>query len=127
MTRFQLIYDFTQSIFVALSDGRDFVSGYSKLSKASFDHVGALPKGVWAHVALVYESGMLYFYVNGELASSKDGMPFTPKELAKPVPFRIGGSEIRTDTWNGIIDEVRIESTARSAEWVKAEYEKYAK
>ena len=126
-TRFQLVYDFLKSEFVALTDGYNLVSGYSELSKGSIDRGGPMPKETWAHLVLVYESGKLYFYVNGELASPKDGMPFTPKELAKPVPFRIGGSEIRTDTWNGIIDEVRIESTAHSAEWVKAEYEKLAK
>ena len=54
-------------------------------------------------------------------------MPFKPKNTAEPMPFRIGGSEVPNDTWNGVIDEVRIESVARSADWVKAEYEKYAK
>ena len=62
-----------------------------------------------------------------ELVSDKAGVPFRPKDTEKPMPFRIGGSEVPNDTWNGAIDEVAIESTARSAEWVKAEYEKFAK
>ena len=126
-TRFQLIYDFVKSEFIAVTDGYNLISGYSELSKGSIDRGGVMPKETWAHLVLVYESGKLYFYVNGELASPKDGLTFTPKELAKPVPFRIGGSEVPNDTWNGVIDEVRIESVARSADWVKAEYKKYAK
>jgi hypothetical protein len=125
-SRFQLIYDFTMSSFVALSDGVD-QAGYSWLCMGSIDRGGVMPKGSWAHLALVYENGKFYFYVNGELASVKDGVPFTPKDLPSPAPFRIGGTETANDTWNGVIDEVRIESVAHNADWVKAEYEKFAK
>ena len=81
----------------------------------------------WANITLVYEDGKLFFYVNGELVSDENGVPFTLKDFLDPVPFRIGGTEIANDTWNGVIDEVTIESTARSAEWVKAQYEALAK
>ena len=110
--RFQLQYDVTISSIVAVSDGIS-ATGYAWLSKGN--------------ITLVYENGKLFLYVNGELASEPAGVPFKPKDMAEPVPFRIGGTEVANDTWNGIIDEVTIESTARSAEWVKAQYEALAK
>lgn len=120
--RIQLQYDFTMSAFAAVSEaisptGLVWLSEYGKVR----------PLNEWANITLVYESGKLFFYVNGELVSEENGVSFTPKDFPEPVPFRIGGSELPNDTWNGVIDEVRIESVARSADWVKAEYEKYAK
>ena len=68
-------------------------------------------------------------YVNGKpvAIAGSDGTEFAgefvPNELNRSVPFRIGGDEIETETWNGAIDEIRIESIARSPEWIKAMYE----
>lgn len=128
LSRFQLQYEFMTSSFVAVGDGMDLSGyGYAWLAKGNVERGGTLPMNEWSLLVLVNEGGKLYFYINGELVSNKAGVPFTPKEVATPLPFRIGGSEVPNDTWNGVIDEVKIESVARSAEWVKAEYEKYAK
>jgi hypothetical protein len=128
LSRFQLQYEFMTSSFVAVGDGMDLSGyGYAWLAKGNVERGGTLPMNEWSLLVLVNEGGKLYFYINGELVSNKAGVPFTPKKVAAPLPFRIGGSEVPNDTWNGAIDEVKIESVARSAEWVKAEYEKYAK
>ena len=128
LSRFQLQYEFMTSSFVAVGDGMDLSGyGYAWLAKGNVERGGTLPMNEWSLLVLVNEGGKLYFYINGELVSNKAGVLFTPKEVAAPLPFRIGGSEVPNDTWNGAIDEVKIESVARSAEWVKAEYEKYAK
>ena len=124
--RFQLQYDFLASTIVAVSDGIT-QTGYVTLSKGNTEKGGVLPPNEWAHIVLVNKSGLLYLYVNGELASLATGKAFIPKDFDEPVPFCIGGSETANDTWNGVIDEVTIESIAHDAEWVKAEYEKYAK
>lgn len=124
--RFQLQYDFGISSVVAVSDGIS-QTGYAWLSKGNTERGGVLPPNEWANMTLVYENGKMFLYVNGELASLAEGVAFTPKEIAGPIPFRIGGSEVANDTWNGAIDEVFIESVAHDAEWVKAQYEKYAK
>ena len=95
-----------------------------------------VPQNEWAHLALVSRDRVLTMYVNGEAVeilrgdSDYTGIPlggFIPNDLLTPVPFRIGGDEIDVETWNGAIDEIKIASTARSAEWVRAEYEKFAK
>ena len=116
------------SSFVAVGDGMDLSGyGYAWLAKGNVERGGSLPMNEWSLLVLVNEGGKLYFYINGVLVSNKAGVPFTPKNVAVPLPFRIGGSEVPNDTWNGVIDEVKIESVARSAEWVKAEYEALAK
>lgn len=128
LSRFQLQYEFMTSSFVAVGDGMDLSGyGYAWLAKGNVERGGTLPMNEWSLLVLVNEGGKLYFYINGVLVSNKAGVPFTPKKVAAPLPFRIGGSEVPNDTWNGVIDEVKIESVARSADWVKAEYEKYAK
>ena len=127
-SRFQLQYEIMQSAITAVGDGVDWSGyGYAWLAKGNVERGGKLPMDEWAHLVLVYENEKLYLYINGELVSVKEGVPFRPKDTTKPMPFRIGGTEVAADTWNGPIDEVKIESVARNAEWVKAEYEKYAK
>ena len=127
-SRFQLQYEIMTSSITAVGDGVDLSGyGYAWLSKGNVERGGRLPMNEWAHLVLVYENEKLYFYINGELVSVKEGVPFRPKDTTKPMPFRIGGTEVAADTWNGPIDEVKIESVAHNADWVKAEYEKYAK
>ena len=120
--RIQLQYDFAVGAFAAVSEAIS-PTGLVWLSEPG----RVRPLNEWANITLVYEDGKLFFYVNGELVSDENGVPFTLKDFLDPVPFRIGGTEIANDTWNGVIDEVTIESTARSAEWVKAQYEALAK
>ena len=127
-SRFQLQYEIMTSSITAVGDGVDLSGyGYAWLAKGNVERGGKLPMDEWAHLVLVYENEKLYLYINGELVSVKEGVPFRPKDTTKPMPFRIGGTEVANDTWNGPIDEVKIESVAHNAEWVKAEYEKYAK
>ena len=112
-------YDPTLKALTVVSNGLDMATGHVWL--------GGLTTNTWTFLTLKYKDGKLFFYVNGELASNPMGVVFVPKEVAEPVPFRIGGTELAYDTWNGAIDEVTIDMFARSDEWIKAEYEKFAK
>jgi hypothetical protein len=90
----------------------------------------SVPVWEWAFLVLVSKNHKVSMYVNGEpiAIAGSDGTEFAgefvPNELNRNVPFRIGGDEIGTETWNGVIDEVRIESIARSPEWINAMYER---
>ena len=86
-----------------------------------FGDSSIVPIGEWAHLALVSQGGVVTMYVNGEQVG--ESQEFTPNDLSRPVPLRVGGNEVDTETWNGALDEVRIETVARSAEWVKTAYE----
>ena len=121
-SRFQMQYDWTSKSLTVVSNGLDLSTGYAWLVKADTEFGGMLPTDAWTFLTLVYKEGKLYFYVNAELVSANVGIPFVPSAVSEPVPFRIGGTEIASDTWNGVLDEVRIESTARSEEWIRRQF-----
>lgn len=70
-------------------------------------------------------------YVNGEpvpitgINGTEFSMEFVPNKLNRSVPFRIGGNEIETETWNGAIGNAIVETRVRSPEWIKAKYSSY--
>jgi Concanavalin A-like lectin/glucanases superfamily/Domain of unknown function (DUF2341)/Fibronectin type III domain len=77
--------------------------------------------GNWYHIAGTFDGSRYQIYVNGSLvASSSDSTP--PAHTAK-VPllgaFDQGGS---IHYFEGALDEARISSIARSADWIATEY-----
>jgi len=127
-SRIQMQYDPSVGrALTVVSNGLDLSTGYAWLAKADTEYGGVLPVDTWTFLSLVYQDGKLFFYVNGELVSSPVGIAFVPSPVSEPVPFRIGGTELASDTWNGVLDEVTIDFFARSAESIKAEYQKLAK
>lgn len=81
-----------------------------------------IPVGEWIHLALTCKMGFYAMYVNGELVGEA---PMFASAYAgtKMIPVRVGGSGVDADTWNGALDEIRIESVVRDAKWIKAVYE----
>jgi hypothetical protein len=80
-----------------------------------------IPMSQWIHVAHTYRNGDSRIYVNGQL----DAKPTTsglPLAIRRPERMWIGGWY---DNFHfvGDIDEVRISNVARSADWIKLEYE----
>jgi len=86
-----------------------------------FGDSSSISVGEWAFIALVSKDHMVNMYVNGRPVG--ETQEFVPNELNRSVPFRIGGNEVRTETWNGVIDRVSIETRARTPEWIRAKYE----
>ena len=60
-------------------------------------------------------------FVNGKRVS--DPIAFQLREVDMVLPFRVGGNDVEEETWNGSLDEVRVVTKARSAEWLRMEYE----
>ena len=77
-----------------------------------------LPMSQWIHVVHTYKSGDSRIYVNGRL----DGATTPMLAIKNPVRMWIGGWYDNFD-FVGDIDEVRISKVARSADWVRLEYE----
>jgi hypothetical protein len=71
----------------------------------------ALGLNVWTHLAATYDGAMLRLYVNGALAGST---ALTGSLDATTGPLRIGGNSVRSEWFNGLIDEVRVYSRALS-------------
>ncbi len=79
-----------------------------------------LPMAQWVQVVHTYSDGRAQLYVNGVL----DNQPSKGGAMAikKPARLWIGGW-YNNYNFVGDIDEVRISTVARSAEWVKLQYE----
>jgi hypothetical protein len=75
----------------------------------------------WIQAVHSYEDGQSLLYINGEKRG--EGSPNgTSLAIEKPARMWIGGWYDNYD-YVGEIDEVRISSVARSADWVRLEYE----
>ena len=88
-------------------------SDFSNISSGS-----RLPMGEWIHVVHTYGNGPRRIYINGKL----DCEAKTKLDIKSPSRFWIGGWYNNYD-FIGDIDEVRISKVARSADWVKLQYE----
>ena len=89
-------------------------------SSAGLRADSAIPMSEWVHAIHTYQKGDSRLYVNGVL----DGVSTTdttPLDIKSPAKMWMGG-------WAGYVfkgdmDEVRISKVARSAAWVKLQYE----
>ncbi len=77
-----------------------------------------LPRNEWIHVVHTYGTGPRRIYINGKL----DGEAATKLDIKSPARLWLGGWYNNYD-FIGDIDEVRISKVARSADWVRLEYE----
>ena len=82
----------------------------------TFGDSSVVPVDEWSFLVLVSKDNQVSMYVNGKQVGETSS--FTSNPLEKAVPFRIGGNEIPTETWNGLLDEVRVENVARDLEWI---------
>jgi len=77
--------------------------------------------GQWYHVAATYENGTSRIFVNGKLDGTREGK--AAMSVVKDVCMDIGGMRGGGYRFVGDIDEVRISRVARSADWLKLQYE----
>ncbi len=77
-----------------------------------------LPMAEWVHVMHTYNKGEGKIYINGRL----DGSATPLLAIKSPARLWIGGWYNNYD-FVGDIDEVRISRVARSADWVKLQFE----
>ena len=76
--------------------------------------------GRWYHVAATYSNGTSRIYVNGKLEGSNYHK--AAMSLMNDIGMTIGGLR-GSFQYTGDIDEVRVSRVARSAAWIKLEYE----
>jgi hypothetical protein len=76
--------------------------------------------GRWYHVAATYSNGTSRIYVNGKLEGSNYHK--AAMSLMNDIGMTVGGLR-GTFQFSGDIDEVRVSQIARSADWIKLEYE----
>jgi hypothetical protein len=77
---------------------------------------------VWFHFSIVFASPTITLYING----AKDATSTDPNWLMGDQPLGMGQQTQSLNgkrNWDGILDEVRIANVARSADWIKLDYE----
>jgi hypothetical protein len=75
----------------------------------------------WTHTVHTFENGQAILYINGE--KKGEGNPrHMQMAIERPAGMWIGGWYNNYD-YIGDIDEVRISGVARSADWIRLEYE----
>ncbi len=82
------------------------------------DAPGRLPLADWIHVAHTYADGVGKIYINGTLAGEANPM----LDIKTPARLWLGGWYHHYD-FVGDLDEVRISHVARTADWIRLEYE----
>ncbi|MBK8700631.1 MAG: choice-of-anchor D domain-containing protein [Saprospiraceae bacterium] len=73
---------------------------------------GSFPMNTWTHLAVTKNGATITIYVNGSQVASGGG--FTPALVANTAPLFLGAQTGPTQYFNGIMDEVRIWSVART-------------
>jgi len=113
---------------------------YGALNQFSIDHwtstntdvgvsaTGTYPIDHWYHVVGVVNrtAGTTQIYVNGVLEGTTSWTPNTVSRSFGTNTWKIGIADIGASTYrwaaDGVIDDVQISSTVRSADWVKTSY-----
>lgn len=78
----------------------------------------SLLPGSWNHIAALFSKGQRRLLINGVLEGSGTGTV----NLIAGARVRIGCSKVYDQWFEGEIDELRIQSTLRSNEWIGTEY-----
>jgi len=77
--------------------------------------------GSWHHVRAVYDDTDIRIYVDGALDANGADNPkaYTAGIADKAGDFRVGSQQVWGNYFDGLIDEVRVSDTDRSANWDK--------
>jgi hypothetical protein len=81
-----------------------------------------IPTSSWTHVVGIYNGSNNLLYINGALATLSTSTAGTGSIDTNANNLLIGKVADNTRFFKGTIDEVRVSNTARSAEWIEAEY-----
>jgi hypothetical protein len=74
----------------------------------------SMSTGTWCYLLGTFDETKMRLYKNGVEVSSSNAISVIPRIISKPLFF---GKSWDIDYVNGSMDEIRIEGTARSADW----------
>jgi hypothetical protein len=78
-----------------------------------------MTKGMWYYFVGTFDGAAIRLYTNGTEVSISGPISAIPRTNSKPVLF---GTVTGYSFAKGILDEIRIEGVARSADWIRLCY-----
>ncbi|MFX1529035.1 MAG: DUF2341 domain-containing protein [Promethearchaeota archaeon] len=100
---------------------------YARNGEIHADDVGNVTITInqWYHVVGVFEPSIYSrMFLNGQkVDENATGIISSQYDAPNPVRFATRGDEPPPNYYNGTLDEVRISNIARSADWIKTEYD----
>src|SRR5262249_21991041 len=94
--------------------GGAIIGGSYAEAKAS----SVLATSTWTHLAVTYDGSNVRLYVNGNLTSTT---PATGSITTSTNPLQIGSDSIYGQSFNGLIDEVRVYNAALTASQIQTD------
>ena len=80
-----------------------------------------LTTSTWQYVVGTYDGSAMKLYLDGNLIAN-NAAAFQISDYNTTSGLSFGSSWNNDSDWNGNLDEVRVASTTRSADWIKTEY-----
>jgi Concanavalin A-like lectin/glucanases superfamily len=96
---------------------------YNGACVGAFDAATAMTKNTWFYAVATWDGSAWHLYTNGVDRTSAFGTPHAP--FTSNARFDIGSEDVfgsPTRLFPGVIDEVRVSSVARTADWILTEY-----
>ena len=81
-----------------------------------------LPAGQWAHIVAAYDGSNMMVYANGSRVATTSKSGTINYGSSKDLAIGARSPYTSGEAINGLIDEARISTVARSADWISAEY-----
>jgi hypothetical protein len=84
---------------------------------------GVLTPGNWYHIVAVWNGSTVSLYKNGVLDAGPSAWTTAPSSVGQH--FLLGAYDALASSYggmNGVLDEVRVSKTARTADWIATEY-----
>ena len=100
--------------------GNNLGFGISDGATRAYSWNGTLTANTWQHVAGTFNGTQMKWYINGNLVATMT--PSITSIGTNTQPLAIGSVPGQILDFSGTIDEVRISSSARSADWIKTSY-----
>ena len=97
----------------------DFAVNGSQVATSGSSNIST---GQWAHIVGSYDGSTLRVYSNGVQVSSLASSGSIAYSTSKDLDIESRSPYTSAEAVNGLIDEARISTVARSADWVTAEY-----
>lgn len=96
---------------------------FTKLGVVDLASTTTVATNAWRHVAWVVSGSKPILYVSGAQSwDSGNTQAITSTTFGGYMGLEVGSTGTLLNYFNGRLDEVRISNSARSADWVKAEY-----